>query len=500
MKAVRRSGLAGLLTALALILGVITPGVARAASNYDSLLHTSPTLYVYTDGATKSQTMDISSSWYDDLGQAYAKRVSQNIGWPTNLMTTLDDIRSSGGSIGVVMQNTPDGNIVQAIGSHDPNASCGFVGDASTGSFQCSSNAGYDFVEVSYFTYNTYGGNGCGMYTYVCSEDGMAMYQAPIVQSTPGTWSVPVSALAQFTFYYLHFNTTYPPGYAGVVIPTSPPPAQYVAMGDSYSSGEGNPPFEGGTNTSSDKCHRSPMAYPRKVETSLNLGATAFVACSGATTNEIINANAANNEQPQINALSTDTQVVTITVGGNDIGFKDFASACVFSFCDTSTSIYATTMGSITNVLPGALKNAYEQILKDAPNAKIYVLDYPQVAPVRSATDPEETGCLYLYNGQTHWANGQAAWNVVSAIDTTISNEVTAVQQENSDYAYRLHYVSSNVSPSAFVGHTVCDTGTSYFQNINTGFANGAYVFHPNANGHLAYANLTSYAITGGIG
>lgn len=508
MQTVRRSSLAGLLVVIALLLGVITPGVAQAASDYDGLLHTSPTLSVYTDGATKSQTMDISSSWYNDLGQAYAKRVSQNIGWPTNLMTTLDDIRSTGGSIGVVMQNTPDGNIIQVIGSHDPNASCGFVGDASTGSFQCSSNTGYDFVVVSYFTYNTYGGNGCGMYTYVCSNDGMAMYQAPVVQSWPGTWSVPVSSLAQYTFYYLHFNTTYPQGYAGTVIPTTEPRAKYVAMGDSFSSGEGNPPFETGTD-SFDKCHRSSVAYPRLLQNdaSLNLGTTAFVACSSATTSNVLNGGSADGawgESPQIDALSSDTQVVTITIGGNDSGFKEFATACVLPLgtaaCDSSTSIYATTMDKVTNVLPGALKNAYEQILKDAPNAKVYVLDYPQIAPVRSATDPKQDGCFYLYNGQTPWANGQAARDVVNAIDATISNEVTAVQQENGDYAYRLHYVSSNVAPSAFVGHTVCDTGTSYFQNIDQAGNNSAYVFHPNANGQLAYANLISYAVTGGIG
>lgn len=40
----------------------------------------------------------------------------------------------------------------------------------------------------------------------------------------------------------------YPTGYEGTLLATSEPKAEYVAMGDSYSSAEGNPSFEAGTN------------------------------------------------------------------------------------------------------------------------------------------------------------------------------------------------------------------------------------------------------------
>ncbi|HSW78004.1 MAG TPA: hypothetical protein VLG36_04355 [Candidatus Chromulinivoraceae bacterium] len=156
-------------------------------------------------------------------------------------------------------------------------------------------------------------------------------------------------------------------------------------------------------------------------------------------------------------------------------------------------------MDKITNALPGALKSTYETILQDAPNAQIYVADYPYMMPVESASDPENTGCFYLYNGSTHWANAQAARYIVGQIDATISSEITLVQGESSDYASRLHYVPMNGTGSPFVGHTVCDTGSSDFQNVDQAGNNRAYVFHPNANGHLDLSNVFAYAITGGV-
>ncbi|HSW78005.1 MAG TPA: hypothetical protein VLG36_04360 [Candidatus Chromulinivoraceae bacterium] len=111
-------------------------------------------------------------------------------------------------------------------------------------------------------------------------------------------------------------------GNNGTVIPTDQPMATYVAMGDSFSSGEGNSPFEYGTDIPNvDTCHQSSVAYPRLLQNdaSLNLGTTAFVACSGATTSAITSAY--NNEVPQAAALSNSTQKVTLTIGGNDVGF-----------------------------------------------------------------------------------------------------------------------------------------------------------------------------------
>ncbi|MDQ3154030.1 MAG: hypothetical protein M3R63_20705 [Actinomycetota bacterium] len=300
-----------LLFAISLIASLaVSLGTASATSDYDDLLRVSPTLYVYTDGAAKTQTMDISATWWAEFKQSYDKRVAQNIGWPTNFTTEFDDIMAFGGSWGVFMRETPDGNLVSIVGTRDPNAYCGFVGSASSGSYQCASNSGYGFVRADYFTHSSYGGNGgnggngcIGSYGNRCSDTGMNIYDSPIVFLGAAGYtfvSMPNSTLSSYHFFFMNFDLNYPSGYEGELIPAEPPPAKYVAMGDSFSSGEGNAPFEAGTDTSSNTCHRSPLAYPRLLQNDLNLGSTAFVACSGAVSDYIINDyNQENVELPQ---------------------------------------------------------------------------------------------------------------------------------------------------------------------------------------------------------
>ncbi|MBO0783666.1 MAG: SGNH/GDSL hydrolase family protein, partial [Ktedonobacteraceae bacterium] len=343
MKLIKR-GVYALLVALPLAVSMfIFPNAAQATSDYDNLLHTSPTLFVYADGATKSQKMDISQSWYNSLGQTYAKRLEQNIGWPTNFMTELNAIKSSGGSLGLFMQETQDGNLVGVVGSRDPHAYCEFAGNISLGKFMCSTHAGYGYVYAYYFTHNTYGGNGCAYGSGICSNDGMAIYDAPVVQTgTEGytIFGIPYSNLASYKFYFMDFDVTYPSGYAGAILPTSPPPAKYVAMGDSFSSGEGNPPFEAGTDVDNvNLCHRSTTAYPRQVQNALNLGSTAFVACSGAVSDYIINEyNQENTELPQAAFVSSSTNLVTITIGGNDVGFGSVLTSCTLPTNESGTT------------------------------------------------------------------------------------------------------------------------------------------------------------------
>ncbi len=99
---------------------------------------------------------------------------------------------------------------------------------------------------------------------------------------------------------------------------------RFVALGDSYSSGEGLYLYSTGTDTSSDRCHRSPLAYgPLLSYVDRQHRGFAFVACSGATTADL---SAPNHlyptEAPQLAALSSATRTVTLTLGGNDVGFR----------------------------------------------------------------------------------------------------------------------------------------------------------------------------------
>ena len=91
----------------------------------------------------------------------------------------------------------------------------------------------------------------------------------------------------------------------------------YVALGDSYSSGVG----AGSYNSSSGSCDRSTNAYSQLWANANDPASYLSVACSGATTSTVISS--------QLSALSASTTLVSITVGGNDIGFASVMETCV---------------------------------------------------------------------------------------------------------------------------------------------------------------------------
>jgi GDSL-like Lipase/Acylhydrolase family len=140
-----------------------------------------------------------------------------------------------------------------------------------------------------------------------------------------------------------------------------PPAAQlsvtYVAMGDSYSAGEGlysnpdprityypaggvgaaNGPYDEGTDDPQafNSCHRHRAAYGRLLAQDADLGRMLHVACSGAVTDDFFNKNnnTNQNEPPQLDKLAGDigetTKVVTLTIGGNDAWFERGLDRCI---------------------------------------------------------------------------------------------------------------------------------------------------------------------------
>ncbi len=113
------------------------------------------------------------------------------------------------------------------------------------------------------------------------------------------------------------------------------PLTQYVALGDSFQSGEGAGAYLPLTDVNGNKCHRSAYAYPRRLVdagvVTLNLD---FGACSGAVINDL--AVSYNPNQPpytdgiaQLDRLSSSTKLVTLGIGGNDMKFAEVLESCV---------------------------------------------------------------------------------------------------------------------------------------------------------------------------
>ncbi|MFF4485069.1 hypothetical protein ACFY0F_01015 [Streptomyces sp. NPDC001544] len=180
------------------------------------------------------------------------------------------------------------------------------------------------------------------------------------------------------------------------------PQYMVVAMGDSYTSGEGSGDYDEETDRdhgqqSWNACRRSKNAWPRKVtlpgqtETvgtlSDHYAASVdfqFIACSGAKTWQMRPTDDSNPEiwgndgnfhqkyQIDSGALSSDTTLVMLTIGGNDAQFDKKIQACVLSGCPSESSMKADIDTAVDNT-QAVLKKIHGQ----APNATISLMGYP---------------------------------------------------------------------------------------------------------------------------
>jgi lysophospholipase L1-like esterase len=117
-----------------------------------------------------------------------------------------------------------------------------------------------------------------------------------------------------------------------VAAPASADPAprslyrSYVALGDSYASGPGIPDQTG----LPAGCARSNHNYPSMIASWLRIPQLTDVSCGGARTVDMTAPQQVSGgvNPPQLNALRPDTELVTLTIGGNDMGFGEVLQTC----------------------------------------------------------------------------------------------------------------------------------------------------------------------------
>ncbi|MEP7025045.1 MAG: SGNH/GDSL hydrolase family protein [Actinomycetota bacterium] len=142
-------------------------------------------------------------------------------------------------------------------------------------------------------------------------------------------------------------------------------PAQYVALGDSYSSGLG----AGNMIGSSHSCDRSRVAYSALWAKANMAASYTFVACAGATTHSLLT--------HQVQALSRRTTLVSLTIGGNDTGFQPVLQTCILGSTRICVGAIAIAEHVAARRLPGRLHTVFGAIKAAAPAARVVVLDYP---------------------------------------------------------------------------------------------------------------------------
>lgn len=220
----------------------------------------------------------------------------------------------------------------------------------------------------------------------------------------------------------------------------------YVALGDSYSSGLG----AGSYYSSSGSCDRSSNAYPVLWNQANSPSSYSSVACAGATTSSVISS--------QISALSSATTLVSITVGGNDVGFSSVMETCVLSSTSTCVSAIDAAEAKVSSALPGELDNVLSAISSAAPSARVVVLDYPEFYDLSKSST-----CIGL-----------------STTDRTDLNQgADQLDAQIQAAAARHGDVFADVR-SAFSGHEICDS-SSWLNSVNILSISSSY--HPTAAG-----------------
>jgi lysophospholipase L1-like esterase len=235
---------------------------------------------------------------------------------------------------------------------------------------------------------------------------------------------------------------------AAITAATSPAYASstnYVALGDSYSSGTGT-----GSYDLNSACQRSSKAYAPLWASSHAPASFKFVACSGAKTGDVLNS--------QISALSSSTTLASITIGGNDAGFSSVMQTCVLGSDSDCLTAVNNAENYAKTTLPGNLSNLFGVMRSRAPSARIVVLDYPHLYITN------DTFCIGLSHTK-HVALNQAADVIDGVISTATANA---------------GFTFSDVR-SQFAGHELC-SGDGWLHAVD--FTDLGSSYHPTALGH----------------
>jgi lysophospholipase L1-like esterase len=249
--------------------------------------------------------------------------------------------------------------------------------------------------------------------------------------------------------------------------PAGSPPSSYVALGDSYTAG----PLIAGQLPDSGGCLRSDHNYPHLVAAALRVSVFRDASCSGAGTDEMtapqdVNPGPAN--PPQFDRLDDSTQLVTIGIGGNDIGFEEIVRACatadrsgrpcqdryVRGDNDEIKDRIAATGPKVGDVLSG--------VRNRAPDARVFVVDYISILP--------ETG--------------SGCWPQVPFADADVPYLRAKQRELNAELAKQARAEKATLVDAfaASAGHDACQQpGVRWVEPV-IGFS-GAAPVHPNALG-----------------
>lgn len=253
-------------------------------------------------------------------------------------------------------------------------------------------------------------------------------------------------------------------------IKTSP----FVALGDSYSSAAGVAPFVA---TAPPTCSRSTVNFAHDIAARTQPSSFTDVTCSGAKTSDFFSSQAPG-VAPQLDAVTKDTRLVTMTIGGNDenVFVSSFFGCATISATDVMGNPCEQKYGTtFTDAIVGQtyphLVAALTAVRTKAPAATVVIIGYPRILPT--------TGKLSCYPSMPI-AMGDVPW---LAHEEDVLN--AAVSRAASQTGARFIDMSASSA-----GHDACAPVGQRWIEPAVGPIN-AYPVHPNATGEAAMAAQT---------
>jgi lysophospholipase L1-like esterase len=240
---------------------------------------------------------------------------------------------------------------------------------------------------------------------------------------------------------------------------TSPPvataqrPLVYDALGDSYASGYGVPPYSA--------CGRSAEAYAVQLARLAEVRLDQLVACAGATTSTL-------RSRGQLRALDGRVGLVTLTIGGNDAGWASAVASCLGGTDIQCSQALEQSTARVRSALPRALDRLYTQIAARAPRAHVLVVGYPRLF------SPDRGSALLASPAEQRALNRGA-----DLLDEVIARAAAAHGFTFVDVRKRFEGHGANAADPWILGPF------------------DAAPFHPNAAGYRAYAAAVAVAVRG---
>jgi hypothetical protein len=287
----------------------------------------------------------------------------------------------------------------------------------------------------------------------------------------------------------------------------SPSAAQYVGLGDSYASGLGSFSYLEGT-TGKNGCYRAKEGYIEDIATELGLSLD-FAACAGAKIGDLWEG-----KNAQLKEIGPETELVTLSIGGNDVGFASVLESCVSgAFSPGKKGCAARDQAAATEALewlrygraPGSyeepgghaksknkvplpsLQELYEAILAQAPKAEVIIVGYPilfesNVEEFHDCQVGTANGVIKLTinSNDVEWLDREAA-----ALDELLEASVSAVR---SSTGRDIRFADPR---GPFNSHALCDSEGSWinallFEGFGAPPGRKPESFHPTTTGQEA--------------